>query len=249
MKARTASRFDIDALRGLAGAKVFARGEDYCRDGHVVILSIEPERVLAQVAGTEDYRTELTGRGKKIGGTCSCPAFEDWGFCKHTVAVALTANALGSDAEAESAGVLGRIRDHLKTKGIDALVDMVVEMAERDPALFRRLDMAAAAIRGDDKALEARLRKAVDGATRVAHYVDYREAGGWAAGVDAALDALADIASGERAGVALRLAQRAIERIEAAIGEIDDSDGECGALLERAAEIHLVAAQTARPDP
>jgi uncharacterized Zn finger protein len=167
MRAQTTPRFDIEALRRIAGETVFARGEDYCRDDHVVIISIEPERVLAQVTGTEDYRTELTGRCKKIGGTCSCPAFEEWGFCKHMVAVALTANALGSEAEADGAGVLARIRDHLRTKGIDALVDMVVEMAERDPALFRRLDLAAAAVRSDDKALEARLRKAIDGATRV----------------------------------------------------------------------------------
>ena len=52
-----------------------ARGEAYYRDGRVEILDLDPSRVLAQVAGTEDYRTELTGRGEKIGGKCSCPAF------------------------------------------------------------------------------------------------------------------------------------------------------------------------------
>jgi hypothetical protein len=31
----------------------------------VVILGIEPERVRAHVIGTEDYRTELVGRGKQ----------------------------------------------------------------------------------------------------------------------------------------------------------------------------------------
>jgi uncharacterized Zn finger protein len=36
---------------------------------------------VAQVAGTEDYRTELTGHGEDIDGECSCRAFEDWGFC------------------------------------------------------------------------------------------------------------------------------------------------------------------------
>jgi uncharacterized Zn finger protein len=84
MKAKDQSRFSIDALRGLAGDKVFARGETYHRDGQVQILTIEPKRVLAQVAGTEDYRTELTGRGSNIGGHCSCPAFGDWGvqFCQ-----------------------------------------------------------------------------------------------------------------------------------------------------------------------
>lgn len=143
MNAKNRPRFNVDTLRDLAGEKVFARGQTYHRDGHVQIIALAPDRVLAQVAGTEDYRTELTGRGKSIDGVCTCPAFDDWGFCKHMVAVALAANAAGNDAEAEGAGALSRIRDHLKEIGIDTLVDMIVGMAERDPALFRKLDMAA----------------------------------------------------------------------------------------------------------
>jgi uncharacterized Zn finger protein len=75
------SRFDLDALRDLAGDKVFVRGQAYHRDGQVEILAIEPGWVLAQVAGTEDYRTKVTGCGEDIAGECSCPAIEDWGFC------------------------------------------------------------------------------------------------------------------------------------------------------------------------
>jgi len=164
MKAKDRPRFDIDAVRDLAGDKVFARGAAYHRDGQVAILSIERERVLAQVAGTDDYRTVLTGRGGTIDGECSCRAFSDWGLCKHMVATALAANSLGADAEAD--GALARIRSHLKERGVDVLVEMIVGMAERDPALFRRLDLAATTVNGDEKTLEARLRKAIDGATR-----------------------------------------------------------------------------------
>jgi uncharacterized Zn finger protein len=249
MKAKDRSRFSIDALRGFAGDTVFARGEAYYRGGQVQILTVEPKRVLAQVAGSEDYRTELTGRGRNIGGHCSCRAFKDWGFCKHMVAVALAANALGTDAEAEGAGVLSRIRDHLKQKSVDALVGMIVELAERDPALLRRLDVAAAIVHADDGTLRTRLRKAIDAATRTRDYVEYGEAPGWASNVNASLDAIADLASGPRAGLALELAEHAIDRIERAIDSIDDSEGECGALLHRARDIHLAAAESARPDP
>jgi uncharacterized Zn finger protein len=55
-------------------------------------------------------RTVVTGRGTQIGGECSCPAIEDWGFCKHIVAVALAANAVGGDVEEEGVGALSRIR-------------------------------------------------------------------------------------------------------------------------------------------
>jgi len=254
-KAGPGVRFDVTALRKLAGEKVFERGEDYHADGQVEILSLEPERVLAQVAGSDDYRTVLTGRGKKIGGECSCPAFTDWGFCKHMVATALAANealddvAAGNGAAADAAGALGRIRTHLKAKGADALVDIIVELAERDPVLFRKLDMAAATVQGDDKSLETRLLRAIDGATRTGSFVDYREATAWADQVAAALGAVADLAAGERAGLALRLAEHAIARIERAVEHIDDSDGHCSALLEQARDIHLTACGVVRPDP
>jgi uncharacterized Zn finger protein len=172
-------RFDIGALRALAGEKVFARGVDYHRDGLVQFLALEPGRILAQVSGNEDYRTVVTGRGTEIGGECTCPAFEDWGLCKHMVAAALAANAAGDDAEAQGGGALSRIRNHLKTKSVDALVAIIVDLAERDPALFRRLDLAAAALDDDDKKLEASLRKAIDSATRTRDFVDYRAAAGW----------------------------------------------------------------------
>jgi hypothetical protein len=248
MKSKVRCRFDINALRRFAGDKVFARGEEYCHDGSVQILSLTSQRVVAQVAGTDDYRTVLLGRGTKIGGECSCPAFADWGFCKHMVATALAANAAGDGAAAEGDGALSRIRDHLKGKGVDALVDMIVDLAEQDPELFRRLDMACAVAGADEKTLEARLRKAIDAATRARVYVDYREAPRWRAGVESALDALADLVSHGRATIALELVERAIDRIEAASGTIDDSDGHLGALLEQARDIHLAAVRAVRPD-
>jgi uncharacterized Zn finger protein len=243
------TRFDIGALRALPGEKVFGRGAEYHRDGLVEVLALEPGRVMAQVSGNEDYRTVVTVRGTQIGGECSCPAVEDGGFCKHIVAAALAANAVGGDVEGDGVGALSRIRDHLKTKSVDELVTMIMDLAEQNLGLFRKLDMAAAAIHEDDKKLEARLRKAIDGATRTRGFVDYRAAASWAAEVDAALDALAELASGKRAAVILKLANHAIARIERAIEDIDDSDGHCTTLLDRARDIHLAAARAARPEP
>jgi hypothetical protein len=250
MTAKNRPRLDVNALRELAGEKVFARGEAYHRDGRVTILSLEPGRALAQVEGTEDYRAALTWTGGRIGGECSCPAFEDWGVCKHMVAVALAASVADDDVvSGEAGGALARIRDHLKSKGVDALVEMILGLAERDAALFRKLDAAAAMVSADDTTIEARLRKAIDNATRTRGFVDYRAAAGWAEGVDAALDAVADLVTSERPGLALKLVERVIDRIELAIEDIDDSDGHCGTLLRRARDIHLAAAGATRPDP
>jgi uncharacterized Zn finger protein len=241
-------RFDIDRLRELAGAKVFARGEEYYEDDQVELLAVEPKRVIARVAGSEDYRTELRGGGKDIAGSCSCPAYTDWGFCKHMVAVGLAANA-APDAEAADGGALSRIRAHLKTKSVDALADMIVKLAEQDARLFRSLDLAAALSRVDDPKLEARLSKAIDKATGIVGFIDYASAPDWAAAVFEVLDSIEALASGVQAAVGLRLAEQAIERIEASFESIDDSDGHLGGLLQRAQEIHFAAALAARPEP
>ncbi|MGL4285908.1 MAG: SWIM zinc finger family protein [Phreatobacter sp.] len=143
IRTKKTARFDIDALRQRVGAKVFARGQAYCRDGRVEIVDACPERVLAQVMGTEDYRIEIVGRGGQFDGMCSCPANADGEICKHRIAVALAIDDHDAGAKAGAMSPLARIRVHLREKGVDALVEMSVEQAEFDPALFRRLDMAA----------------------------------------------------------------------------------------------------------
>jgi uncharacterized Zn finger protein len=248
MTQKGAPRFDVDMLRDRAGDKAFARGEDYFRSEQVQILIIEAGRVLAQVAGSEDYRTELRGRGRSIDGHCSCPAFADFGFCKHMVALGLAANAAGGGAGA-GAEALSRIRDHLKSKSVDFLADVIVDVAERDPKLFRKLELAATIAQLDDATLETRLRKAIDRATVAGDYIDYSSVRDWAEGVEETLEAIEQLLSDERSGVALKLAGRAIDRIERALQSIDDSDGHGGQLLAYAEEIRLAAATEARPEP
>jgi uncharacterized Zn finger protein len=136
-------RFDINTLRELAGAKSFARGQDYHRSGSVEILSIRPGKVVAEVTGTDDYRTSLTGSGTEIDGECTCPAFSDWGFCKHLVAVALAANAVKEGVDGDAAGVMPRVREHLRAKSKDQLLEMVLGFAELQPELLHKLDTQA----------------------------------------------------------------------------------------------------------
>lgn len=243
-------RFDVAALHQQAGAKVFARGEEYHRDGQVDLLSVEGNRVLAQVTGSEHYRIVLTRRGKEIGGECSCPAFRDRGFCKHMVATALAANEVADDERGKGSSVLDRIRAHLKQKGVDALVEMVVELAERDTALLRKLDIAATGSSNRDvKRLEKQLRRAIDVATRTGGSARYDDTHDWADNVGTALDAVSQLVEGRHAALAMDLALHAIDCIEDAIDDIGDSDGESYALLEQAGDIHLAACLAARPDP
>lgn len=240
---------DIDKLHELVGDKVFASGKDYYRNGNVHILALLRERVLAQVEGTETYRTEVTGRGRRIGGSCSCRAFDDRGVCKHMVATALAANASAVNGDSEGIGVLDRIRGHLREESAEALIEMIMQLAERNSALLARLDMIARIKGSDVGSVSKQLRSMLDRATRLRDHVYRQDASDWANEVDIVLDAVSDLVGVGKSSLALDLAWHAIERIERAMVNIDDSEGHWGALLRRACNIHLAAAKAVRPEP
>jgi uncharacterized Zn finger protein len=242
-------RFDVGRLREIAGEKVFARGVAYHEDDQVEIISIDRARVLAKVIGSEVYRCELEGAGKKFSGKCSCPAFSDWGFCKHLVATALATNELESGALEEAAGRFARIRDHLRAKGVESLVEMIMGLAERDPALLSELELAAAAATADDETLFAQFKKAITDATRTHGFIEYRNVRAWAETVQSLLDRIANLIGGGRAQLVLRLLDHFFARMDDALNAMDDSDGQGGSLYAKACGIHLAACREAKPDP
>ncbi|MEO3475334.1 DUF6880 family protein [Roseomonas sp. CAU 1739] len=246
-RAARAPRFNLQALRTLAGDSVFARCEEYVRAGRVELLSRDGDRIVGQVMGSEIYRIELRGQGSAISGRCSCPAFEN-GFCKHLVAAALTVNAEAGSGE-KMPDRLGTIREHLRSQGADRLVEMILHLAERDPALLGRLDLAASAASGDPEDVAERCRKALHRALRTGRYVDYAHAGSWVQGVLQVLDRMELLIGAGHAVLLLRLLDDAFPRIARALEQVDDSDGGGTEILERAAALHLAACHAVRPDP
>jgi uncharacterized Zn finger protein len=242
-------RFDVRALRDVAGEKVFARGVAYHEDGQVEIVTLDKARVLARVMGSEVYRCELVGAGEKFSGECSCPAFSDWGFCKHLVATALATNSLGSGALEQASSRFARIREHLRARGIEGLVEMVVGFAERDPSLLKELELSAAAATADDKTLLAQFKKAITEATRTHDFVEYRKMRGWVQGIESVLDRISSLVDNGRAALVLQLLDHFFARMDEALRNIDDSDGGGAELYAKACEIHRAACRQAKPEP
>ncbi|HMG51296.1 MAG TPA: SWIM zinc finger family protein [Inquilinus sp.] len=243
-----APRFDVDALRGRAGEEVFARGAAYHAAGRVELASIQAGRVAARVLGSQIYDADLKIVGTDFRGTCTCRAFEGRGFCKHLVAVALAANDPASREASHSRGPLDPIRDHLRNLEAGALVDLVLEQAGKDPALRRRLELAAALTQGDDGTIRAQLKKAITAATRT-DGVDYRRVRNWSRAIGDLLDEIETLLDGGRAQLGLDLLEHVLDRMQQALNEIDDSDGAGIALLGRAENLHLRACEAARPNP
>ena len=200
------------------------------------------------VTGSEVYRRELVGAGKFLW-PVSCPAFSDAGFGKHLVATALTANSLGSAGLEQVSSRFGKIREHLRARGVERLIQMIVGLAEHDPMLLKELELSVAAANADDTTLFAQFKKAITEATRTHGFVEYYEMRDWAQGIDTVLGQLESLVENGRAAVVLRLLDHLFARMDQALDNIDDFDGAGAGTCVRAREIHLAACRQARPDP
>lgn len=137
MKSRSAPLFDEAKLRELAGDKAFVRGQGYADHGHLALLSVSDNGILAAAFGTSDYTVWLKRPEPKISGHCSCPAYEDSGFCKHMVATALVAN--------ECEGIpdrVGGIAEKLARLDRSQLEKLLLEIVASDWRALRSLCFA-----------------------------------------------------------------------------------------------------------
>ncbi len=228
-----------NALESLAGGTAFRRGEEYFAIDAVDRLHVQDNKVSAKVEGTE------TGDGY---------------FCKHCVAVGL-AWISEYGAESPSSDVAGRktakakrrdpwkdIRQYLETQSAESLVEVLLDVAQRDDRIFQSLLLKAERTHGDGNAEKA-FQRAIDDAVRIRGFIDWREVGTYAGNIDQVADSLAELLQPDSAAMLVGLAEYVIVKIENAMEQVDDSNGEIGGIVCRLGELHLKACTLAKPDP
>ncbi|WP_022729106.1 SWIM zinc finger family protein [Fodinicurvata sediminis] len=241
---------DTELLKELAGPKVFARGEEYFRNGCVVLLSLEETQIWARVYGSEVYETLLDNDEDGLDGECSCPAFEDWGFCKHMVAVGLAANA-APETPAGPSGLsdIREIRRSLQDCSHEALVKLVADFAEYDVGFFRMLRRRLQLMPSEEPEAEVRLRSHIEVSLHLLHAMEDRHDDTGYRELCELISSLEDWVAQGQATAALRLSGHLIDRL---LEEMDDyawASGDCGALIKEAARVNLMACELAAPDP
>ncbi len=239
-----------DALRRMAGARSYERGEAYARAGAVRRLEREGDAVTAQVRGTRPYTTTLGALDGELAFACTCPVAEDGGFCKHCVALGLA----WLDGEEAGGGRKKRavtqkdIRAWLERQPKEALVALLLEHAKTDDRLQRHLALSVAKESRGGVNL-ATFERALDDALCQDDFIDYREAYDYAQGIDEVVDSIEGLLKAGHAPEVIALAETALARVEAAMGSVDDSDGCMGSILERLQTLHLKACKAAKPEP
>ena len=73
---------NLPALKRLATARSFARGEAYFKDGRVHDLEAHEGTCTAIVSGQEDYSVTLSSTEHEIDYSCDCPIGLEGEFCK-----------------------------------------------------------------------------------------------------------------------------------------------------------------------
>lgn len=114
------------------------RGMQILRDGMVELLKVTDTIVTATCLGSRMYRVELELDDGKLVGECTCPAFEDFGPCKHMAAVAHAVRQSGytpSETYEDEKEETERIEKHLMKKSKSQLVSMIMQVIYEDHEL------------------------------------------------------------------------------------------------------------------
>ena len=241
-------------LRRLAGDRSYQRGQEYCAHGHVDSIESEAGVIRAVVRGNYDYTVTLSADEGILDYSCDCPQAADGSFCKHCVAAALawlnrdTSSKKGKAGKKAKAPTLADAAKILQAEDKETLVRMVIDWASKDAWLRERLLQHAARRSGPESGVAAASR-AFDRAVRFHGFIHYREASGWARGVNEAIGDIWQLLEDGQAAAVIELCESALEKLVAAAGAIDDSDGHLSELRDRLQDLHFRACQEARPDP
>lgn len=239
-------------LRLLAGPRSYQRGQDYL--DAVTALEVGDGWITATVHGADAYEVELSlDEPEGLTGECDCPYGVEGNFCKHLVALGLTALTRSESLPGQRTQARSRAQDldaWLAKLSKDELLALVQEQIAEDRQVRRRLELRAASARGDLVEIRARMRELLDiGRFARYGYVEYADAHAYGEQAMQAVSVVAALTATGRAEDAISLSREAMRLLSDVQEAIDDSDGHLSQIGAALAEVHLDACRTARPDP
>lgn len=242
----------LDELLSLAGPITAERGLDYFTEGLVSALEVGSSSAQAWVKGSERYQVKLNKSAERLDFRCTCRHAADGNFCKHVVAVGLAwLEALEpGQAEADTDPDL-EIRDWLNRQPQAELASLLFDIAMRDNALHRslrlKIDLDKRGNGASDGATD--WYRAIDEATTVEEFLDWRQASSLGDDLLMLSDALEELLSPESAALLIELSEYAIPRVEQAREQVEESCEELEQALQRLKHLHLHACNLIKPAP
>ncbi len=245
---------DEDLLIDYAGETYFERGEAYFDSGRVRSLAQYGDRITADVIGTETYQVQIWLDDDNLNYRCTCPLGIDDIFCKHCVAVGLAwideppPYRATAGAPSPQGITLKDVRDYLNRQDRDTLVQMILTRAMEDTT-WRDALLLKTALHQDEGADITTIRRSLRNAIATGDNVDYYSAHSYAEGVQMAVDAIEDLLDEGYADDVVELCEEAMDALEKALNDIDDSDGYMTPIMEQIEDLHYRACEASQPDP
>lgn len=135
-----------DTLAMIVGGRTFARGEECFAEGRVLGVQSAGGELAGIVkpaeAGRRPYEVRIWVREDGLSFDCTCPMGNSRQICKHTVAVTL---AHLDQEQRRAREALESLRDRLLDLPLRALLDGLIDRAQREPALRAALQELTAA--------------------------------------------------------------------------------------------------------
>ncbi|MGI9278639.1 MAG: hypothetical protein ACR2PX_03295 [Endozoicomonas sp.] len=209
----------------LAGEKAFSRGKDYYQEGRVGDLSIQGQRVGAEVSGSEVYQVNLVYTQSALDGSCNCPASDSIDFCKHCVAAAMVLRDKVSVPHVKKgAQATDVLEAYLLQMPKEELVGHFVEMIDGSRAVREEWLLKAETAVGimDRKTIRKRITAAIP---YNRHYFRYAQVRQYFANVEHVLSSLEPPLKKLAATDQMELLDYAMSRIVRALETVDDSGG------------------------
>ena len=122
---------------------ILDRGMDYFEDDRVTVKEISENRILANVAGSEDYNIRIRLENGEIAAmSCDCPYATGGAKCKHMAAV-LYATAKKYEALSQSTEDRESLPNAIATLPREMLEKLLFELAEKDSKLREQIILIA----------------------------------------------------------------------------------------------------------
>jgi hypothetical protein len=138
--------------------------------------------------------------------------------------------------------------DNLAALGAERLAAILVELADDDAEVKRRLRLELAAQAGGDT-IAAEIGKRLTALRSARSFVDWQKRRDFVRDLDLQRTMIADRVAATRADLALELMWRFLDLAEPVINRVDDSNGSVGDVFRLACEDLGAIAIRARPDP
>ncbi len=254
MKISQAGKLTRQKIKQITNSRSFRRGEDYFESGRVRMITQDQETFTAKVRGTRNYRVKIQIWEKEIEYSCDCPVGMEDVFCKHLVAAGLTwvegenHKRKRQSPQSKPKVTTEDVRDYLLKQDKETLVRMLMEQTIEDDRLREQLFLKVA--QKGPKGLDlATYRRAIDDSVDTGDFIDYRAMWDYCRKIEDVVEAVEELLKEGHAEEGIELTEYFMEAVEERLGEVDDSDGGMGGILERLQEIHHAACKKVKPNP